>query len=259
MKRAAAILVIAGCGRIGFDARSSLDDSGIADTNKICVAIGHDEDGDNVDDACDVCPHISGPQTDSDGDGVGDACDPEPSLARQSIVLFDPFTSLANWTNMGGSQQGDDIVLDATGVSRELVRPYTAANDLFIVGMTAGNAGAGQYNFALVTAPVGPGGFYCEMFDQGGSFTSTMFTWTTDGSSYMHAGTTDWPAGQHFANGSGTFSYALSPSTCTCNAVWNGTPHGGSGARPAIGVDEQHIYAENFLARLHWFIQIRTN
>lgn len=63
-----------------------------------------------------------------------------------------------------------------------------------------------------------------------------MFTWTTDGSSYMHAGADNWPANQHLANGSGTFSYALSPTTCTCESIWNGTSHGAGGARPAIGV-----------------------
>ena len=36
----------------------------------------HDEDGDGVPDAFDVCPHIAGPQTDFDGDGIGDDCDP---------------------------------------------------------------------------------------------------------------------------------------------------------------------------------------
>jgi hypothetical protein len=254
----------AGCGRIGFDAQTStLGDgagSNVIDGSKVCTAVGHDEDNDGVDDACDVCPHIPGPQADLDGDGVGDACDPEPAIGRQSIVLFDPFTSLANWTSMGATQAGDDAILDAINGSRELVRPYTPNNDLFMIGMTAGASGAGQYNFALVTAPISsPAGFYCEMFDTGGSFSTTMLTWTTDGTSYMHAGTNDWPAGQHFANGSGTFSYALTPTSCTCESIWNGVNHGGNGARPGIAVEEQHIYGENFVARLHWYIQIRTN
>ncbi len=259
-----ALFGVAGCGRIGFDTQSSsmLGDGAIdsPDGVKICTAVGHDEDGDGVDDACDVCPHISGPQADVDGDGVGDACDPEPAVARQSIVLFDPFTSLANWTSMGATQTGDDAILDAIGGSRELVRPYTPNNDVFMVGMTTGASGAGQYNVALVTAPVSsPQGFYCEMFDTGGSFSATMLTWTTDGTNYMHAGTNNWPAGQHFANGSGTFSYALTPTSCRCESIWNGVNHGGNGARPAIAVEEHHIYAENFVARLHWYIQIRTN
>lgn len=58
-------------------------------------AVGHDEDGDAVDDACDVCPHkVDAGQTDQDGDGVGDVCDSRPLTAGERIVFFDPFTSV---------------------------------------------------------------------------------------------------------------------------------------------------------------------
>lgn len=53
----------------------------------------HDEDGDGVDDACDVCPHISDNQADADFDGVGDACDPEPSMPRQQLSWFAPMAA----------------------------------------------------------------------------------------------------------------------------------------------------------------------
>jgi hypothetical protein len=52
------------------------------------IADGHDEDGDGVADAIDVCPHRAGSQLDTDGDGIGDDCDPEPTLARQHVLLF---------------------------------------------------------------------------------------------------------------------------------------------------------------------------
>ena len=81
--------VLAACGRIGFDPAD--------------LAIGHDEDGDGIVDADDVCPHLAGTQLDSDGDRVGDDCDPHPSEPRDSILRFatmmagdQPFTTVGD-------------------------------------------------------------------------------------------------------------------------------------------------------------------
>lgn len=51
----------------------------------------HDEDGDGVPDACDLCPHVASPdQTNSDGDELGDACDTDAASA-QCVVAFETF------------------------------------------------------------------------------------------------------------------------------------------------------------------------
>jgi hypothetical protein len=101
MRWFATILLLTGCGRIGFD---EIDPTSPA---------AHDEDGDGVPDLIDVCPHLPGSQADSDGDGVGDDCDFEPTVPRQRIALFatmrpgdQPFTLAAT----GAWVQLDDAI-----------------------------------------------------------------------------------------------------------------------------------------------------
>jgi hypothetical protein len=55
--------------------------------------IGHDEDGDGIDDACDLCPQ-SIDDVDRDGDAVGDACDPRPDDVCEQRLRFDGFAEL---------------------------------------------------------------------------------------------------------------------------------------------------------------------
>src|SRR5579883_331732 len=75
-----AVVVLAACGRVDFAPRP---------VDAPSPVMGHDEDGDGVPDAIDVCPHIPDPaQLDRDGDGIGDACDPEPDVPRQHLALF---------------------------------------------------------------------------------------------------------------------------------------------------------------------------
>ena len=78
-----ALVVWSGCGRVAFD-------------DTFCEsAVGHDEDRDGIDDACDGCPHVADPtQRDDDGDTVGNACDPNPTIPRERIAFFDPFTTM---------------------------------------------------------------------------------------------------------------------------------------------------------------------
>jgi hypothetical protein len=80
-------------------------------------ASSHDEDGDGVFDACDVCPGIADDQTDSDGDGVGDACDPNPGT-DQHIVLFEPFVT-NDWQIQSGTWMfaDDALVYDGVGIT----------------------------------------------------------------------------------------------------------------------------------------------
>jgi hypothetical protein len=274
--------MLVACGRFGFgDSRKRVDASSVGTDDGgpedsatddgaspiadafLCVGgTAHDEDGDGIRDACDVCPHISDVgQADGDGDRVGDACDPEPTIGRQQIVVFDGFASLdLAWTSNGGAIISDQLVLDARGgTSRQVFRTFTPTNDIFIIGSSTGAGDVSTHHMSFGWRPSsGAGNAYCELYDTGSS-TLTQFTWTLNDSTYMHAGTMTW-SGARLANGSGTFSFELTAATVSCSSTWQTvTINTGNAARPAVAAQRLFIYSENLLMRVNYFIQIRTN
>jgi hypothetical protein len=72
---------------------------------------GHDEDGDQLPDVSDPCPHLFGDGADNDRDGVGDACDPHPDESTSSIVLFTGFdTNTGDLESAGNVSIGGDVL-----------------------------------------------------------------------------------------------------------------------------------------------------
>jgi cysteine-rich repeat protein len=109
------------CGDSILDPTEACDDGNNTDgdgcdsscNTEACNGVGHDEDSDGVDDACDNCPTIPNPdqanaleiEAGNTIDAVGDACDPRPSDAGDSIAFFDGFTgnTLSNqWSANSG-------------------------------------------------------------------------------------------------------------------------------------------------------------
>jgi hypothetical protein len=269
-----AVCVLGACGRLRFDDVALVGDGRAGDVGVgsgdgrlpdsfLCVStINHDEDGDGINDDCDVCPHIADPtQLDTDGDRVGDACDPEPTNPRQQIVMFDPFVTIdPSWTNVSVTLGSDEIVIDARGgKSGELFRPITPTHDLFIIGATTGNGDVTTHHISLVTFPTAAAGdAYCEMYDNGTN-TVTQFTWTYDNVAYNSVGTDTWSV-TRLANGAGTFAYDYSATAVSCSSTWQGMIRGGGGATPnGIPPEQFGIYGENLLMHVQWFIDIRTN
>ena len=121
------------CGRVGF---ASISTDGQASTDgKVCAsAVGHDADGDGIDDACDGCPHLADPaQIYSDGDGVDDLCDPNPPSPRERIAVFDPVTRLdPAWStsSQNFTIASDALTVDAVSAFVTLRRDGALAHDV---------------------------------------------------------------------------------------------------------------------------------
>ena len=65
---------------------------------KPCTPIGHNEDTDSIDDACDSCLSVANQGVDSDGDGIDDACDPELAGGKDAVLYATGFPSMSDFT-----------------------------------------------------------------------------------------------------------------------------------------------------------------
>lgn len=242
-----------GCGRVGFDA-TSID--GYA-----CGS--HDEDDDGFPDACDLCPHLPDePQADGDGDRVGDACDPEPTIARQSLIVFDPFVTLEpEWTATDASAYvtGDELVLLGRGKTSAVRRSQVPAHDLFVVHVSAGTGVNATQIFSIrhTTPATAPGQFYCEIYDSGVDVTGELrFAVSFDDINVSSPGRI--VLNRRLGDYSGVMSSKISATLAECELDVAGTSFNTGGARPAFETDEVSLDVSNVDARVSYFVQIRT-
>lgn len=128
--------------------------------------VGHDEDGDGIDDACDACPFASGDATDDDGDGIAGACDPDPA-SKQTVLAFAGFGDERDLTLTGGAIEDDAFHVTASGAA--LWR--TPVDQVWIIaGIDVDRidaAGAREVGIVVDGAPVAsaslPNGTYCAV------------------------------------------------------------------------------------------------
>jgi hypothetical protein len=210
------LLLLVGCGRIGFEGETAPD-------ARTCTApVGHDEDGDGIDDSCDGCPHVNDPsQLDQDEDGVGDACDPRVAEPGDSIAFFDAFVVPdPGWIRTGivGTYTGDSIVAD-TRNNRKFAfrRAYTQGVDTLVLAGEFGEATpAADRQLTLGIAGTDTSAYYCEL--QGPPTDAKLaLTYTFDGDDYNVVAHSDATA---IGNGRFQLSLANRYPGGACSTTW---------------------------------------
>lgn len=85
----AALVFAGGCdGVFGLTTVHADDgDGSVTDVAPCPGAVGHDEDGDRIDDNCDPCPFDPNNDGDADGDGIALACDPDPFNVNTRLLF----------------------------------------------------------------------------------------------------------------------------------------------------------------------------
>jgi hypothetical protein len=255
--RWAFVLITMACGRVDFDAVGSGDGA-----VKQCTSpVGHDEDGDGIDDACDGCPQIADPlQIDRDGDGVDDVCDPNPDSPRETIAFFDPFvTQLPDWQFFNGPPTiaNDSLTVAANTIAfvAQLSRP--AMTDTYSFGGHAGTALNGMRELSITLSSSGPAHYYCELYGGSPAVAKLGATHTYDGvTSTSDAATL---AQAPIENADLTLTMFHAPPSFACETTYPATMPRIDAQIPAgIPADDVDLVAYGVDMRFDYFIQIHT-
>lgn len=232
---------LASCGRLGFgDADRPVDGAvdASADARPCVGPVGHDEDGDGIDDACDACPQTVDDQVDTDGDGIGDACDLD--AAHEQRTLFDAFTGTRpEWIYNGAETIANDVMhIPGIGDSIGERLVDAPARNTWELGGTVLAGGAGSRQLSLQIGPSGlPAHYYCELYDDGATL-HLQFEYTFDGTTFMGVDTVPVPG--RLDAGAVRMTLVHTPPTMTCLATWKGVDYLATGMIPA-GIDPQEL------------------
>ncbi|HEY5943926.1 MAG TPA: hypothetical protein VIV40_00465 [Kofleriaceae bacterium] len=111
-------LVVSALGCAGCDSVWDLEHVEAPTPTRCAAPIGHDEDLDGLDDACDPCPFDVDNAGDADGDGIADGCDPDPDQV-DDVVMFSGFevASRGELTIVDGSYDADSFRATGTGAA----------------------------------------------------------------------------------------------------------------------------------------------
>jgi hypothetical protein len=139
-----------------------------------CAGVGHDEDGDEIDDACDNCPTVSSANVgDGDGDGIGDACDPDPidgGDRRRDFITFAEAGASTRWEvlDAGWTWVTDELRFADPGPEFRVIRdslPAFATPIVIDIGIVVTTAPTQKAHFGLLANVNGPvnGGVACAI------------------------------------------------------------------------------------------------
>ncbi|HEY4182866.1 MAG TPA: hypothetical protein VGM90_38850 [Kofleriaceae bacterium] len=251
------LAVLGACGRInigGVGSDGMPGDDANGDGPRVCSnPSGHDEDGDGIDDVCDLCPHRADPnQENRDHDGVGDACDPRPDTPGDSIVRFDPFTSQrADFMSLTTGMQlfdGESLQLDTRGTSWAGFYPSTIGVDTLIISGSQGVRGTAGLELLSLFVEKDPQKYQCEEYEPSPHMS---YSETLDGTNYSNIDVQPL-AGPPM----GPFELQLAHRGPNIECRFNGSVS--MAPKPAFTGDTVSINVIDEVVTLDWLIQIRS-
>ena len=258
-------LALVGCGRLGFDAGTTgVMTDGERDTQspRPCVApVGHDDDGDGIDDACDGCPVLAdSAQPDRDQDGVDDLCDPHPDAPGDHIAEFDPFVTLRpEWSLDTGVVLGtDQLLMDGRSVGILHATWFLSpTRDVFTIrGHVSGTSASGQRQINI-RLRVGQAFNYASLFDPGTGATSMSIAYTPDNSSFTVLMAT--PMTGALTNGDFVLSFVNDPPNATAEVTWGGIGATAVGTPPSITPDHIEVAVIGLDVQVDAYARIHTD
>jgi hypothetical protein len=251
------LVLLCACGRVKFDALP--DAIGVT---------AHDEDGDGIPDAIDVCPWIADPaQLDTDGDGVGDACDPEPTVPRQRLSFFTPMFPDAPCSANPGSaawiKSGDTWSVTGAAASSVICKMVPLADtDLWIgIDIVQFTGYPEQLSIDMNAGMPGPY-YYADMYNSNATTTPDVaITYSNGAGGYMtlvtknppvlHAGSvTEHLTARTAATGTASFTFATG---------WPGEPYVMSANTPMYAGAPGFVYFfQHADVTVHYVAQVDT-
>lgn len=264
------VVAVGGCGRFGFDPGSDIpggdggtidDDASMGDGSDAaaiaCAApVGHDEDTDGIDDACDVCPQLADNQLDTDGDLVGDACD--LATTQEARMFFDPAMVKRNGWRYDTDQtlNGDSITMPGTTGASVIVYSGAPGRTVVEAGGTVNVVGGSDRQIAMHIGREGSTNYYCELYYSGGSMNAKL-TLNNMGT-YSNIQATPVP-GALTAGSTVRIAFEHAPPNLRCVVWWNGVRYDATtAAAPTVPLEMIYLATNGIDVEIDYFVQLST-